>query len=432
MNLKVYSIFFFLGLLNLPGTTGFQLLHYFFAFVYLLLFIVAMASGSVSLLKSPQVKKVGPVLFYCLLIFVSLIRANEFSLNRLLDYLSFTLFLIAYISGILDHCKDEGIRYIDGFRNFVINPFVYYIGINYVFWLLNITSDARSDGEIFIGNAVVLQALGYSIERVNFLFSIGINGYAVILGAILSFITVDNVFQNKWTVKNIVLYIIVMIAILLTDSRSAIIYPILILAGCYAVKLLKMGFVITISPIIFVVIPLLVAFVLPLLAEVAFFAQFSRNATDLFTLNGRVFIWVFAFEEFNNFNLFHLFGFGYFGHVTSGASLKWAFLFVSYNVSDNVHPHNSILSMIFDIGYLGLATIIFIIWKVSAKLRQFWNQNVKHALTFYALLLYFIFISITESFIGFYYLNAFPLIISLFLFVLGMDTNKSEQQNITE
>ncbi|TNE53545.1 MAG: O-antigen ligase family protein [Bacteroidetes bacterium] len=426
MNINLYSIFFFLGLLNLPNTVGIPLLNFVFAFLFLLLFIIGAASGNFRLFQGNTRKRVIFVLLYMFLIFMSLLRAYEFSWIRLLNFSCFSLFLLVYISEILNHCIDNRLKFIDGFRNYIINPFVFYIGINYLFWLLGITSQARSEGEIFIGNAVILQALGYSVERVNFLFSIGINGYAVILGAVLSFVLIDNVFQKKWTGFNIVLFLVIIISILLTDSRSAVLYPILILSACVGTRMLNFRWVLTISPILFVVIPLFTAFVLPLLAEVEFFAQFSRNSTDLFTLNGRVFIWIFAFQEFMNFKLFHLIGHGFEGHVSSGASLKWAFLFISYNVSDNVHPHNSILSMIFDIGYLGLSVILIIFGQIAGKLRKIWNLNKRHALTFYALFLYIILISITESFISFYYLNAMPLMLSLFLFVLALDETDEE------
>ncbi|MBM3410169.1 MAG: hypothetical protein FJY18_00855 [Bacteroidetes bacterium] len=109
------------------------------------------------------------------------------------------------------------------------------------------------------------------------------------------------------------------------------------------------------------------------------------------------------------------------GHMTSGASFNWAFVFSSYKNPETVHPHNTILSMMFDIGILGLLTVLYLLHRISQTIVTLWKKGLTNeAMTYYALLFYIIFISITESFIGPYYMNAITIFILFACFMIGI------------
>jgi O-antigen ligase len=426
MNRKMYSFVFFISLLNLPGSLGFFPLYFVLAFIYLLCFFSFKPQIDLARTKSIALKNTGPLFLYFLLLLTSIIRAPEFSIIKLLLFLSYSLFLYAYLSMLLEDCIQNKKNYLTSFRNYIINPFVWTFILNFSLWILNIKSEARSENELFIGNAVILSSIGIYLERVNFLFSSGINSYAVILGAILTFITVDNFLQKKWTISNLIQYAFVIPCILLTDSRTAILFPFLILVLAYIMYHFKLKFILYLGGLIFIASPIILGIVLPQLAEISFFSQFARSDTDLFTMNGRVFIWYFGLQEFMAFKLIHFFGFGFEGHVTSGVCSQWSFLFTSFVDAEKVHPHNSIFSILFDIGYFGLLTLLYIFYKTGRQLGLFWLLEKKVAITYFCLFLYFLLISITESFITLYYLNTMTLVLCFFFFVLSIPPNQEK------
>ena len=339
------------------------------------------------------------------------------------------MFFLAYVSELIFIYENEKLSFKDIFENYIITPFVFYISLNFVCWVFNIKSDLSVDSEINIGQSMILANYGINVERVNFLFSNGINSYAVVLGAIFTY-TLSNLFLTlKFSLKNIVFNLIIFVCLLLTDSRSGVFYPIFISIFCFVLLKIKKYKIIKFTPYLLFLAPFALLGILPLLSELEFVAQFSRNDSDLFTLNGRLFIWYFALDEFIQFKLIHLFGYGYYGHVTSGASSSWAFLFGAYLNPDTVHPHNSIFSLLFDIGYLGILVIISIFFTITKILVKHWKNDKIFTLNLYSYILFTIFISITESFIGLYYLNTMTLFVSFFVFLFAMDSLKSKDND---
>ncbi|MBI2259913.1 MAG: O-antigen ligase family protein [Flavobacteriia bacterium] len=338
--------------------------------------------------------------------------------------MSFILFLLVYLSRIIEISIKSEKNNLFYFRKFIIYPFLYYIFLNFIFWLLNLKFNVKLDEEISIGKSLILSNFGFQVDRVNFAFSNGVNSYAVILGSIMTFFSVDIFLNKQWSLKILCLFFIVIICVLLTDARGAIVFPLIISLICYLFYYFKLKKIIKLTPLLFILLPIFAITIVPLLSNIEMFNQFSRNDTDLFTLNGRLFIWLFSFEDFMAFKIQHLFGYGFKGHVNSGVSQNWAFVFATYSSPETVHPHNSILSIIFDIGYLGLITMLIVINKVSKNIYLLYKISKKEALTFFAMLLFIIFISITESFLNDIYMNTFNLYISFFIYIIASEDNK--------
>jgi O-antigen ligase len=429
MHIKFLKFIFFLGLLNIPSSIGNTYLHFLFDLIFLIAFFSVLQNNKLILFKPHYTKHLRYVYLYLILMFISYIRASEFNFLNILNFTSFTLFILAYLSLILVESSTNEKKILDNFTNFIMAPFIWWFALNIICWMLNLTSSHKELTENSIGNAVVLSNFGIYIERVNFLFSKGINGYAVVVGAFFTYFSILILTMRNWSIFNIISISILFITILLTDARSAIAYPILIGIIIYLVRIFKFGVILRFSSILLIIIPLIIVSSLPLLSKIEFFNQFSRSDSDFFTLNGRLFIWFFALDEFLSFKLIHLFGYGLGGHVTSEVSQNWAFLFVSYHNPNNVHPHNSILSILFDIGYVGLITILIIFNQVSKKLLILYKHNQKETLTLFSILLYFIFISVSESFLTNLYMNSFVIFLSFFIFILISIDNTSIKQS---
>lgn len=428
MKLIYLFFFFFLSLLNFQKLFNSNLFTYFFTLIQLAIFAYYLFNRQLYIFS--YLKKNTTILLVALLSVyaISILRANEFSLLLLMSYTGFCLFLLAYTSQVVQDIKDGEIEASTSFLNYYIMPFVLYCGANLLFWMLNIKSNG-DEGETVIGQSMILATYGVYINRVNFIFANGINSFAVVMGAVFTYTLSHMLIYRQFNFKLIVSNVIILISLLLTDSRSSIFYPLLIALLGFLLYYTKRYSIIKWTTFLFFLAPFLLAYLLPYIAELPFLQQYSRSSTDLVTLNGRLFIWFFALDEFIQFKLQHLIGYGFMGHESSGASLKWAFLFPSYKNPEVVHPHNSIISLLFDVGYIGILLLLIVFRKISKILIALWHRNQQHCMILFAFLVYIILISVTESFICLYYLNAINLFFALVVYLFAIDSLYEEADN---
>ena len=155
---------------------------------------------------------------------------------------------------------------------------------------------------------------------------------------------------------------ITIISLLLTDSRSKFIYPVIVCAVLYwsvkrnAIKHIFYGHLLLFW----------VHFTNVLVHYPGMIFSFlSRSSEDLATLVTLMFfIWLISPMEFLHFNSMHIFGYGIYGHYKSGASTLWSNFFTSLRMlQELVHPHNTALSVLFDYGYFGLIVLYGVLLK---------------------------------------------------------------------
>jgi O-antigen ligase len=138
------------------------------------------------------------------------------------------------------------------------------------------------------------------------------------------------------------------------------------------------------------------------------------------------FIWAIAITEFLTFKPIQIIGYGLFGHYGSGASHLWSYFFVAYSNPEAVHPHNTFLSVLFDYGYLGAVFFLLSLFVIVNKVKSIWKEHKDIAIFFLAFFMYFVLISITESFFGFYYLDAIYIIFFFFLLPFNFNENNND------
>lgn len=359
------------------------------------------------------------LLFLCFILLIGLIRNNNPTTtvpSIIITSLFFCgfIYFIYQVIVLIGHL-DSKLKYI--FR-FLILPYILFFAANLLFWLAGIDFTSN-EGDTTSKEGILLGFLGIHSVRVKFVFASGINSYATLLGGIFTLILVY-LFILKYRNWYIWFsFFITLVTILLTDSRSAFIYPFLITYVIFLyVKSSKLKFL-SYWPYIIIIGPFLMTLLFPILSNYDFFSFLSRSSEDLITGNARFFIWVIALNEFLSFKILHLFGYGVYGHFASGASISWSNFFVSFNESSElVHPHNSALSILFDYGYLGLISFYIVILKICnlVKVRFRMIELKPVALIQTAFIIYLSLISITESFFGFYYLNTIYYCISFFFF----------------
>ncbi|HVW97771.1 MAG TPA: hypothetical protein VHA56_17485 [Mucilaginibacter sp.] len=360
-----------------------------------------------------------PVIFYLIIALMSIgvLRNNNPLIVSSAVYEIFCSFILFNVT-CYQVFKYIDLKYKDGIDVYyyvIMTPFFMFVVLNLLFWALGIRGvDADAPD---IGDSVTLSYLGFNVSRVMFPFTNGINAYGSLIGAVFA---IQLVYVFVLGRKNLVSFIFLgsfIVTLLLTDSRLAIVFPILVAIGIYFIKKRKTIKFIRILPWFLIIGPVLLLTLLPLIANNSALQNFSRSSQDLVTGNSRFVIWGFALLELSNFSIFHVVGYGLFGHYASGASLKWAYIFGFSENSIMIHPHNSVLSVIFDYGYIFLILFMYYLTKTVRFCINYWNIKREAVILYLGFFSYFVVISTTESFFGFYYLNAIYFIFAFFFFI---------------
>jgi hypothetical protein len=421
MSIKHFRICFLLGILNLPNAFGIQELQLIVIGMFLLVAFINMDKLKKLVNNTPRDSFILVAFLYLSALIISLLRAEELSVLRVLSLSSFVLFLFAFLANLpmQDFINDP----VKTFKTNFSDPFIWYFSINLTSWLFNIQTISKQSSEVLIGKGVILANFGIYIDRVNFLFSSGINSYAVILGAIMTFQLAYCAVYSKVALLDYVYLVVILVSLLLVDSRSGIIYPSIIIITTLFLWKMNLTKWISFSPILYFIVPVIFIFLLPELADFEFVQDISRSSSDLFTLNGRLYIWLLTLNEFASFDWIHLFGYGFNGHFVSGASIRWGTLFTSWENSDSMHPHNVIFSTLYDIGYAGVALFLFLFFKTANSLKKITGKIGKTGVVFTSFFIYLILISCSETFIGLYYLNAINIFFTFIFFIVLLNIN---------
>lgn len=354
-------------------------------------------------------------------IIVGIFRNNNptgslfFELNKLLI---FVLIVLTANQTIQVSARRGSMPNSDKLINLLFFPLLGLVGINLLGHVLGFQSASTED--LNLGEAVFLSRLGISLERVSFPFSTGFNTYSSIVGILLTMslfgLSVLKKYR-KWMILGVFMSVI---TLLLSDTRSALLYPFLL----YFTYLLffrdrQRPKVTWLVPFILIAGPLVMLSVLSIIATIPQLEFLARSNEDFATVNSRSIIWLFSSREFLNFKLIHIIGYGEYGHYASGASAFWNDIFGQWGKkSDLITPHSTFYSILFDYGYLGLAIIIFFETRLLRALRQDWDSQPEFSLLSLAILTYWNLVSITETCFGFYTPNILAILVILALLIL--------------
>jgi O-antigen ligase len=261
------------------------------------------------------------------------------------------------------------------------------------------------------------------VSRVSFPFSVGFNTYGTIVGILLTLGLFGTIEFDKYRKAMLLGVVLSTWTLLLTDTRSALFYPYLIFfAHLLFTKRIKRPKLLWIIPGIAAVGPLVFLSVLTLISQIPEISFLSRSSEDLATANSRSLIWFNSSLEFLDFKLLHLIGYGEFGHYESGASKAWGSIFSQWGeAAKMIHPHSIVYSTLFDYGYIGLAVLLTLQFKLIRIIERSWETNRKMCVMSVAFLLYWNLVGITETFTGFYTPNILTLFVTISVLVFQMD-----------
>ena len=235
--------------------------------------------------------------------------------------------------------------------------------------------------------AQMLSTVGLNIYRVLFPMAEGINAFGIVSGLGLvtlgPFVFSKDKSKTKWIAR--LLAIGSFLAILLTDSRGALFFSVLVilivfLPSRFFVWARWLPFAISVIPIIIVLLgPTQFAQTLSWLTRPTNDIDVIRaplttdpNCSNLLVeangfLSNRPVIWTVVMDEFRPFQLIDLVGYGYRGQTVSGISDEYSCLFQSYAIPKLASAHNNWLQAIVDIGYLGLVAMIILLFALVIK-----------------------------------------------------------------
>lgn len=304
----------------------------------------------------------------------------------------------------------------------LILPFTAYCLLNLLLWLSNISFSAQDD--LTIGKCVILSYFGFSIDRVQFPLQSGINNFASLVGGLMTITILFLWFEKKNRLIHILCVFVFLCILLLCDSRSGLISPILAILPLIIFRLSHLSrMFFKLIPYIPIIAPLLLLFIITILQRYGLITSISRESEETTTANGRTLIWSISLLEFVQFKWIHLIGYGQFGHYASGASKNWAFLFGRWKNSDLASPHNTILMMIFDYGYFGLIVFIMTLRHITHIAVDIAKKNSLLSSIVLAFLIYMVLIGTTESFLGVYFSNAIYVFMILTTILLHENLN---------
>lgn len=356
-------------------------------------------------------------------------RTDVSPLYIIILFLNFSLF-IAITYKVIAINQDNNVETEKIMLRLLVYPFIIFVLLNLLMFYFNIQLEKFDD--VNIGSAVILSQLGIYSYRVKFPLADGINSFATII-SLLFFIATSLFIYTKsksvWLIIGIISFIIVL---LYTDSRSSFFYPFIVLMIVTIIKLRnKLVNLSYLLPFIYLLSPFIMIFLVQLISELGIADDYSRSATEGQTGNGRFVIWGFSFLEFVNFKFQHLIGYGVFGHFTSGASINWSILFHTYANPDVIHPHNTMISILFDFGYLGVIVYFLFLFQIINKLVQIYKQNQTISLTLIGFVFLFVLLGLTETVFCIYYSSIMYIFIFISTLVLTLKTNLNEYSKIS-
>jgi hypothetical protein len=355
--------------------------------------------------------------------FISTIIDALFIIGNLLAI--FTLGLFIFVSYYAHQDLDQQML----LRKGVIYACGLYVTLNLVFYFIGIDSH----DQLFLTKfpSQMLNLLGVKTYRVLFPMTDGLNNFGSLAGVTL--IGHFQLLKSHSTKVEKVLICIVLIAclsaILMTDSRGALLFSI---GSIILVSIPKNLFnFLRWSPFIISILPLLlIAYAPGILSNTTSWtnrpssgwtgnqAAISNGACQeaveksAGVLTNRPIIWESINNELKDIKMIQLIGYGYRGQVVSSVSDSYSCLFASYSNPKNASAHNIWLQTILDIGYIGLiiclALLLYLILKLT-KLNYMTGHHIYFALL--NILLYIILIGSLESPLSPDYFGIYSLVI---------------------
>ena len=259
-----------------------------------------------------------------------------------------------------------------------------YFTTNIVLWLLNFK--AISTSLQFMGENRLLGLIGIHTPRVSFPLSSGLNGIAALAVAAFGLGWAFIVTQRSGPIRALATMLIAfsVFVVVMSDSRGAIFGLFFVVLISWIVRSRSLGRfvapVLTVLPIM----PLVIIAFISVIPEGVIYSFFSRGGGQFLTpaaalTTGRSYVWSAVLELFNELSFGLIFGWGIFGHIASGVSVQYAWIFDDPGVTGHT-THSMLLQAFVDRGILGLllllTTIFFVARSLVMRISQYRKERI--------------------------------------------------------
>ena len=250
--------------------------------------------------------------------------------------------------------------------------------------------------------------VGISSGREVFPLTTSINLYSIVVGASVAAVGVLRLRAPQWCPRWLVALatMICVYELLVGDSRTEIAVALAVVLVFAVFKRFKGSRWV---PVVIPALPLIVLGVLQLVAATGIANAFNRSTPGqnqfgtVVSGTGRVDIWHGAWHVLSRLQLQEIFGWGAAGHITSGASLQYAYVFPRDPLGYTEFTHSLPIQIVLDEGVVGLLLLIAALWMTFSALRRHIALNPKSpAIALVAVLLVFIACGATEVSITYY------------------------------
>jgi len=272
-----------------------------------------------------------------------------------------------------------------------------YVAINTLMHLAGLQSP-EAGGLISSSPAELLGYLGIVSDRTKFPLASSVNLYSIVVAAALASMVVVRVRAPRLISRKIAWLVGVacIYCLLLGDSRGALAIAIVAVLLLIVRPRLSAYVVAGVIPLL----PLIVLGGTSLISGTGLNHDLSRSGNqfdEVATASGRTFIWEGSWEVLRHLSVQELYGWGAAGHVTSGASAHYAYVFPGNTSAETIFTHDVDLQMIFDTGYVGLAIYIFAVGITWRRIQNYLRDDPKSpAIAFLPILLVIILSGATE------------------------------------
>lgn len=259
----------------------------------------------------------------------------------------------------------------------LLASFMFLCFVNFILAALGIEGGIISHDPLDASNTI-LMAVGIFFHRVYFAWnSGGLNGFAV-LCLIMMFFGIAGLFGKGtgWVIRAMCLLSCAMASagLILVDSRGALVA--LVVALIATPLMLRAPRMRKVWPAFLVLVqlsPLVIIFLAPYIATTPLFTLINRGywtdpAAALTT--GRSYIWGIAWHHITEAPLTFILGAGHMGHLITGMSREYAFIFPGEGPVNTHTTHNAMLQTLIDRGVVGVLFYASLIWVTARKLHE--------------------------------------------------------------
>ena len=269
------------------------------------------------------------------------------------------------------------------YKKLIFSGLNLYLLINLILYSIGYESPHRIILSDTFGENATLKIFGISHERILFPLAPNIQSYGLICGSLLLYNLI--IYRKNKNIYNIFFVLIATISLILTDSRGQILFLIIILFIYIFFNnfFLKRQFFFIITYIFSVFYIVVIIYSIYSFFDIELLVR--ENSVTIFS--GRELIWIEFLTHYRPTVFDALFGYGNDGHVISGISKNYSYLFTNWLNPESASVHNNSFQLILDIGFIGLGLLYFIIYRTIQTYREhyFFNKNPLNLAAIYIL-----------------------------------------------